>query len=52
MNTGIGADIISGKATMADLEKYALEKGEVPASLTSGRQEMLEAIMNEIMFSL
>ena len=24
-NTGIGADIISGKATMADLEKYALE---------------------------
>ena len=51
-NTGIGADIISGKATMADLEKYALEKGEVTASLTSGRQEMLEAIMNEIMFSL
>ena len=31
---------------------YALEKGEVTASLTSGRQEMLEAIMNEIMFSL
>ena len=51
-NTGIGADIISGKATMADLEKYALGKGEVTASLTSGRQEMLEAIMNEIMFSL
>lgn len=51
-NTGIGADIISGKATMADLEKYALKKGEVTASLTSGRQEMLEAIMNEIMFSL
>ena len=31
-NTGIGADIISGKATMTDLEKYALEKGEVTAS--------------------
>ena len=45
-------DLLSGKATMADLEKYALEKGEVTASLTSGRQEMLEAIMNEIMFSL
>ena len=50
--TGIGADIISGKATMADLEKYALEKGEVTDSLTSGRQEMLEAIMNDIMFTL
>lgn len=51
-NTGIGADIISGKATMADSEKYALEKGEVTASLSSGRQEMLESIMNDIMFSL
>ena len=50
--TGIGADIIAGKATMADLEKYALEKGEVTDSLTSGRQEMLEAIMNDIMFTL
>ena len=51
-NTGIGADIISGKATLADLEKYALEKGEVVDSLTSGRQEMLESILNNIMFSL
>ena len=51
-STGIGADIISGKATLADLEKYALEKGEVTASLTSGRQEMLESILNNIMFSL
>ncbi|MBQ7783949.1 MAG: xylose isomerase, partial [Oscillospiraceae bacterium] len=50
--TGIGADIISGKATMADLEKYALEKGEVTDSLSSGRQEMLEAILNNIMFNL
>ncbi|MCM1524992.1 MAG: xylose isomerase [Ruminococcus sp.] len=50
--TGIGADIISGKATMADLEKYALEKGEVTDSLTSGRQEMLESVLNNIMFSL
>ena len=50
--TGIGADIISGKATMADLEKYALEKGEVVDSLCSGRQEMLESILNNIMFSL
>ena len=50
--TGIGADIISGNASMADLEKYALEKGEVTDSLSSGRQEMLEAVLNNIMFSL
>lgn len=51
-NTGIGADIISGKATLEDLEKYALEKGEVTASLTSGGQEKLESILNNIMFNL
>ena len=51
-NTGIGADIISGKADMKALEKYALEKGEVTDSLTSGRQEMLEAIVNNILFTL
>ena len=50
--TGIGADIISGKATFEDLEKYALEKGEVVDTLSSGRQEMLESVMNNIMFSL
>ncbi len=50
--TGIGADIISGKATLADLEAYALEKGEVTDSLTSGSQERLESIMNNIMFNL
>lgn len=51
-STGIGADIISGKATMADLEKYALEKGEVVDSLMSGRQELLESTLNQIMFNL
>lgn len=50
--SGIGADIISGKATMADLEQYALQKGDVISSLQSGRQEKLEAIVNNIMFSL
>ena len=50
--TGIGADIISGKATLADLEAYALSKGEVTDSLTSGGQEQLESIMNNIMFNL
>ncbi|MCQ2464058.1 MAG: xylose isomerase [Oscillospiraceae bacterium] len=49
---GIGADIISGKASIADLEKYALEKGDVIDSVTSGRQEMLEAIVNNVLFSL
>lgn len=50
--TGIGADIIAGKATMADLEKYALEKGEVTDSLSSGRQEYLESVVNQVMFNL
>ena len=50
--SGIGKDIIDGKVTMEDLEKYALEKGEVTDSLSSGRQEMLESILNNIMFSM
>jgi xylose isomerase len=50
--TGIGKDIIDGKATMADLEKYALEKGEVTGSLSSGRQEYLESVVNQVMFNL
>ena len=41
-NTGIGAAIINGTATLEDLEQYALNKGEVTDSLTSGRQERLE----------
>ena len=51
-NTGIGKDIIDGKVSLADLEKYALEKGEVTASLSSGAQEKLESILNNIMFNL
>lgn len=50
--TGIGADIIAGKADFRSLEKYALEKGEVTDSLSSGRQEMLESIINNVLFSL
>lgn len=49
---GVGKDIMSGKAKLADLEKYALEKGEVLDSLDSGRQEYLENILNSVMFSL
>ncbi len=50
--SGIGADIIAGKVDMADLEKYVLAKGDVIDSVSSGRQEMLENILNSIMFSL
>ena len=50
--TGIGADIIAGKADMDSLEKYAVEKGEVTDSLSSGRQEYLESVLNQIMFNL
>jgi len=48
--TGIGADVISGKATMQSLENYALEKGDVLSSLESGRQEYLENLINSILF--
>jgi xylose isomerase len=43
---GIGADIESGKADFASLESYMLEKGEAAAN-TSGRQEMLENLINQ-----
>ena len=49
--SGIGADIVNGKATMAQLEAYALQKGEVVDSLSSGRQEYLENLMNTILFN-
>ena len=49
--TGIGADIVSGKATMEQLEQYALARGDVVDVVESGRQEYLENILNSIMFS-
>lgn len=51
-SSGIGKDIIDGNVTMADLEKYALEKGEVTDSLSSGRQELLESIVNNVLFNI
>ena len=48
--TGIGRDIVSGKATIEQLEAYALSKGEVVDSVESGRQEYLENEMNRILF--
>jgi len=44
-DNGIGAKIESGQASMADLEAYMLEKGEVEAN-RSGRQEFLEHVVN------
>jgi len=43
---GIGKKIEEGSVTFADLENDMLEKGE-PAPNTSGRQEMLENIIND-----
>ena len=47
--TGIGKKIIDGEVTMADLEAYALKMGEVTTNL-SGRQEYLEAVVNDVLF--
>lgn len=44
-DSGIGKSIEDGTATFSDLEKYILENGE--PELRSGRQEMLENILNQ-----
>jgi xylose isomerase len=48
-NTGIGAQIMSGKAGLEDAEKWVLQQG-APV-LQSGRQEMLENILNSYLYS-
>lgn len=48
--SGLGADIIGGKATMEQLERFALEQGDVRSFVESGRQEYLENILNSVMF--
>lgn len=45
-DTGLGAKIEAGKASFKDLEAYMLKKGEAAAN-ASGRQEMLENLINE-----
>lgn len=45
-DTGIGKQIEAGKANFTNLEAYMLEKGDV-TPCTSGRQEMLENLINE-----
>lgn len=44
-DSGIGAEIESGKADFAALEAYMLKKGDI-APNRSGRQEMLENLIN------
>jgi xylose isomerase len=46
--SGIGADIIFGKAGLIELEKYSLQRE--PQMPDSGRQEMLEGIVNSVLF--
>ena len=49
-DSGIGKRIVDGTATIEELEKYALEMGDVTTNI-SGRQEYLENTVNSIMFS-
>ena len=46
--TGIGLDIANRKVGFKELEKYALENDQIKNA--SGRQEMLENILNRYMF--
>lgn len=44
-DSGVGAEIESGKATLESLDEYAL--GIAPPQLASGRQERLENLLND-----
>jgi len=48
-DSGIGAEIEAGKQCFASLEKYMLAKGDATPN-TSGRQELLENIVNRYVF--
>lgn len=43
---GIGADVLSGKATLSSLAEYALNN-ETPRANESGREEWLKSILNQ-----
>lgn len=47
-NTGIGKRIVEGKISLAELEEYTIENGEV--AMESGKQEYLESVLNNILF--
>jgi xylose isomerase len=46
---GIGKDIVEGKVGFEELEKYALENQNIKN--ISGRQELLESILNQYIFN-
>ena len=46
---GIGKDIVDGNVTLEQLSDYALTLNDV--EVESGRQEYLEAIVNNVIFS-
>ena len=48
--TGIGAKIVAGETTLAELADYAAKMG-APELPGSGRQERLEGIVNALMFN-
>ncbi len=48
-DSGIGAEIETGKHGFASLEKYMLEKGDATPN-TSGRQELFENVVNRYIF--
>ena len=47
-NTGIGEDIVNKRVGFKELEKYALEHDKI--TNTSGRQEVLETMLNQYIF--
>ena len=44
-NESLGSEIEAGRHSFASLERYMLDRGEIPP-LTSGRQEMIENLIN------
>lgn len=48
-DSGIGKDIMDGNTSLEELEQYAMEQGE--PELVSGRQEKLENILNDYLFT-
>jgi xylose isomerase len=46
---GIGKDIVEGKVGFEELEKYAFKNEKIVNK--SGRQEMLEAVLNEYIYN-
>ncbi len=48
--SGIGADIVAGKTTLASLEQYAMQNQLIVNK--SGRQERLRLVLSEVIFSV